>query len=54
MHLGSQLGITPVTAVARQPNHLDLFAVGLDGGIWSTWWDANADNGHWDHGWFHV
>jgi len=34
--------LTPITALARTANHLDLFAVGLDNQIWSTTWDANA------------
>jgi hypothetical protein len=31
-----------VAVVARTPTHLDLFYVGSDGGIWSSWWDATA------------
>ena len=27
-----------VTAIARNPNHLDLFVTGTDGRIYSTWW----------------
>jgi squalene cyclase len=27
-----------VTAVARTPDHLDLFVVGFDNAIWSSWW----------------
>jgi hypothetical protein len=30
----------PVTAVSRYPGHIDLFHVGDDGGIYSTWWDS--------------
>src|SRR5918998_430950 len=41
---------SPITAVARNPNHLDLFVVGTDGGIYSTWWDAASG---WA-GWFQV
>src|SRR6201996_9566009 len=37
-----------VTAVARTPDHLDVFWVGLDGSVGSTWWDAGANNGHWN------
>ena len=33
---------SPITAVARTPNHLDLFVTGTDGNIYSTWWDANG------------
>src|SRR5918911_1240122 len=29
-----------VTALARQPDHIDLFVVGNNGGIYSTWWDG--------------
>lgn len=34
-----------VTAVAREPNHLDVFVVGNDGGVWSCWW--HGDNVGW-------
>ncbi len=37
-----------VTALARQPDHIDLFVVGNNGGIYSTWWD-----GSW-HDWFRI
>ncbi len=30
----------PVTAVWRNPSHLDLFMTGRDGTVWSTWWEA--------------
>lgn len=30
---------SPVTAVARYAGHLDLFTVGTDDRVWSTWWD---------------
>ncbi|MGH9334124.1 MAG: hypothetical protein ACRD21_10280 [Vicinamibacteria bacterium] len=35
----------PVVAVAREPEHVDLFRVGFDGAVWSSWWHADA------HGW---
>ena len=41
---------SPITAVARTPNYLDLFVTGADGGIYSTWWDGN---GAWNN-WFSV
>ena len=41
---------SPITVVARNPNHLDLFVTGADGRIYSTWWDAN---GGWAN-WFNV
>jgi len=37
-----------VTALARHPDHIDLFVVGHNGGIYSTWWD-----GSW-HDWFRI
>jgi hypothetical protein len=44
---------TPIAALSRNPNQMDLFAVGLDGGIYSPWW-----NGDWHDifrvGWFHA
>src|SRR5262249_59525967 len=42
---------TKVAALARTPDHLDLFGVGHDGGIYSDWWDASSDQGEW-HEWF--
>ena len=41
---------SPITVLARNPNHLDLFVTGTDGRIYSTWWDAN---GGWAN-WFNV
>jgi hypothetical protein len=29
----------PVTAVWANPKHLDLFATGTDGAVWSNWWE---------------
>jgi hypothetical protein len=31
-----------VAVVSRIPTHLDVFYVGRDGGIWSSWWDASS------------
>jgi hypothetical protein len=42
-----------VTALARTPDHMDLFAVGGDGGVYSAWWDANANGGLWND-WFRT
>ena len=42
---------TSIAAIARNPNHLDLFAVGSDLRISSIWWDAN---GGWAANWFNV
>jgi hypothetical protein len=37
-----------VAAVARTPNHLDVFWIGRDGSVWSTWWDANINTERWN------
>jgi hypothetical protein len=42
---------SPVTAVARNPDHLDLFVTGTDGRIYSTFWDAASG---WPSGWFPI
>ena len=41
---------SPITAIARNPDHLDLFVTGTDGRIYSSWWDAATG---WA-GWFNV
>ncbi len=33
----------PVSAVARSPNNLDLFVVGNDGRVYTSWWSAGRD-----------
>jgi hypothetical protein len=30
---------TPIAAVSRRANHIDLFAVGADGGVYTAWWN---------------
>jgi hypothetical protein len=42
---------TPVSALTRFPDHIDLFVVGRDGGVYSTFWDAN---GGWFNHWFRL
>ena len=37
---GPRCRVAGVTSVGRTPNHLDVFWVGPDGAIASTWWDA--------------
>jgi hypothetical protein len=37
-----------ITCVARSQNHLDVFWVGPDGGVGTTWWDANVNSGKWN------
>lgn len=41
---------TPITIVARYPEHLDVFAVAANGRTMSNWWDQATG---WA-GWFHV
>ena len=46
---GSARAGSPIVAVSRNPDHLDVFWIGPDGAIASTWWDA-APNCNWgDH-----
>ena len=42
-----------VTAVSRDPNKLDIFIAGKDGGVYTAAWDANVENGIW-RGWWRV
>jgi hypothetical protein len=37
-----------ITAVSRNPNHLDLFWISTDGAVGSSWWDAGVNNGRWN------
>jgi hypothetical protein len=41
---------TPISVIARYPEHLDVFAIGDDGRTMSNWWDRSSG---WA-GWFHV
>jgi len=38
---------TPISVVARYPEHLDVFAVAGDGRTMSDWWDAGSGWGGW-------
>jgi galactan endo-1,6-beta-galactosidase len=41
-----------VTALSRNPNHVDLFAIGFDDKVYTTFWDAS---GGWSpSGWFAI
>jgi len=42
-----------VTAVSRDPNKLDVFIVGNDGGVYTAAWDQNVSEGHW-RGWWRI
>ena len=41
----------PVTCLSRFQDHIDLFVAGRDGGVYSTFWDAN---GGWFNRWFRL
>lgn len=36
-----------VTALARRSDHVDLFVVGHDGAVWSSWWHESLDWSPW-------
>jgi hypothetical protein len=42
-----------VHAVSRDPNKLDVFVIGNDGGIWTAAWDQNVANAAW-RGWWRI
>lgn len=42
-----------VACVARQPDLLDIFVVGTDGGVYSAAWDPTQANGQW-RGWWRI
>jgi hypothetical protein len=42
-----------VTSISRYPQHLDVFCVGADLGIYSSWWDISTAAGGWAD-WFRV
>ena len=44
---------TPITAVSRHPNKLDVFMVGKDGGVYTAAWELGVANGAW-RGWWRV
>ena len=45
---------SPITAVARAENHLDVFWIRPDGAIGSAWWDSAGGHGWGDHPHFAV
>jgi len=38
---------SPVAAIARTANHLDVFWIAPDGSIYIAWWNASYDGGAW-------
>jgi len=50
--LGALLsGVAPVSAVARNPNALDLFITGNDGRVYASAWEAGCDWSGIERGW---
>ncbi len=45
--------LVPVAAVAREREHLDVFKVGRDRAVWSTWWHGDGDPAGW-RPWFPI
>jgi hypothetical protein len=50
---GKGTSTTPVAAVARDLNKLDLFVAGTDGKTYSAAWDRNVTSGQW-RGWWNI
>jgi hypothetical protein len=44
---------SPVSAVSRVPNKLDVFVVGKNGLIYTAAWDQNVSQGKW-RGWWNI
>src|SRR5882757_9824532 len=40
---------SPITAVARNPNHLDVFVTGTDGRVYANSWDAASGWSNWSN-----
>ena len=51
MRITSQFHRGPVSCLSRFQDHIDLFVSGFDGGVYSTFWDAN---GGWFNRWFRL
>jgi hypothetical protein len=43
-----------VAALSRKPGQLDLFAIGFDNRVWTTFWSKDAPEGGWHTDWFPV
>jgi hypothetical protein len=44
----------PVSCLARNPDHLDLFIVGNDGGAYSSWWHHGMEWSGINDNWFRI
>jgi len=42
---------SPISCLSRFRDHIDLFVVGFDGGVYSTFWDASSG---WFNHWFRL
>ncbi len=49
MELGPHIAVT-----SRNPGNLDLFTVGMDGAVYTTWWYAGADWAAVSHNWKRI
>ncbi|HWR21451.1 MAG TPA: hypothetical protein VN444_06280, partial [Verrucomicrobiae bacterium] len=43
-----------IAAVSRAPGNLDLFVIGFDNHVWTTFWPDPAAGGHWHQEWFPI
>jgi hypothetical protein len=50
---GLAMSSSGVVAASRDANKLDVFMVGLDGGVWTAAWDQNVANAQW-RGWWRI
>ena len=50
-NFGDQFTVPPgskISAMTRFKDHIDLFVVGRDGAVYTTWWDNSTGwAGHW-------
>jgi hypothetical protein len=44
---------TPPAVLSRDPAHADVFVMGNDGRVWTTWWALGENNNRW-HRWYPI
>jgi hypothetical protein len=44
---------TPPAVLSRDPDHTDIFVMGIDGRVWTTWWAQGINNNRWNP-WFPI
>jgi len=44
---------TPPAVLSRDPAHQDVFVIGEDGRVWTTWWAQGVNDNKWN-GWFPI